>query len=240
MSDPVRIALVAEGPTDKVVIEAAIRCILGEAPFILRQLQPEESIAFLDPADGTGWGGVYRWCLKAISRSNGAIETDVLFVSYSLLILHLDADVAAEEYANAGINHPVNNLPCSLPCPPASASTDRLRAVLLSWIGRDAIPGRTVLCTPSKSTDGWVLCALYPDDQAVQAGAIECLMQPHNRLQAKPKNGRLVSGGKKRLQAYRARAPEMSASWPNVRGACSEAARFSQEIEVALRALPPQ
>jgi len=153
MSDPLHVALVAEGPTDKVVIGAAIRNILGDTPFILRQLQPEESIAFLNPAQGTGWGGVYRWCQMAVARSNGAIETDVLFLSYSLLILHLDADVAAENYANAGINHSVNNLPCSAPCPPASATTNQLRAVLLSWIGQAAGPTKNVLCTPSMSTE---------------------------------------------------------------------------------------
>lgn len=46
----------AEGPTDKVVIGAAIRNLLGDIPFILRQLQPEESIAFLGPTHGAGWG----------------------------------------------------------------------------------------------------------------------------------------------------------------------------------------
>ena len=46
MSDPIRIALVAEGPTDGIVIGAAIGSILGTKPFILKQLQPEESLAF--------------------------------------------------------------------------------------------------------------------------------------------------------------------------------------------------
>ncbi len=231
MSDPLRVALVAEGPTDKVVIGAAIRNILGDTPFILRQLQPEESVAFLNPAQGTGWGGVYRWCQKAVIRSNGVIDTDVLFLSYSLLVLHLDADVAAEDYANAGVNHPVNNLPCSAPCPPASATTNQLRAVLMSWIGQAAVPAKTVLCTPSLSTEAWVLCALYPHDPMVQAGSVECLGQPHLRLQAKPMKGRLVTGGKKQLEIYKARANEISAAWPNVRMICTEAERFSADLE---------
>ena len=42
MSD-LRIALVAEGPTDFVIIEAALKAILPGA-FILTQLQPEASL----------------------------------------------------------------------------------------------------------------------------------------------------------------------------------------------------
>jgi len=236
MSDPLRIALVAEGPTDKVVIGAAIRNLLGDAPFILRQLQPEESIAFLNPEQGRGWGGVYRWCRKSVTRSNGAIETDVLFLTYSLLILHLDADVATENYANAGINHSVNNLPCSLPCPPPSATTNQLRAVLLNWISQAAVPARIVFCTPSTSTEAWVLCALYPNDPMVQAGTLACLGEPQNRLQAKPFKGRLVRGGKKHLETYKARANEISSAWPTIRAACSEAQRFSSDFDAIRQA----
>ena len=58
MSNPLRVAVVAEGPTDKIVIEAVIFRIFGDRAFILRQLQPEESEAFTPL--GTGWGGVYR------------------------------------------------------------------------------------------------------------------------------------------------------------------------------------
>lgn len=35
-----RIALIAEGPTDAVIIEAALKAILGR-PFILQTIQPE-------------------------------------------------------------------------------------------------------------------------------------------------------------------------------------------------------
>ena len=65
MSDRLRIALVAEGSTDRVVIEAALRFILGSRPFVLNQLQPVGSVAF-GPM-GAGWSGVYRWCQQAVS-----------------------------------------------------------------------------------------------------------------------------------------------------------------------------
>ncbi len=59
----VRIALAVEGPTDHILIEAAIKQILGKRPAVVSYLQPEFSAAF-DPVgeEGGGWPGVYRWC----------------------------------------------------------------------------------------------------------------------------------------------------------------------------------
>jgi hypothetical protein len=79
MSNLFRVAVVAEGPTDKIIIQAVISSVFGGRPFILRQLQPEESLAF-GPI-GTGWGGVYRWCRQASDRAGGAIRKDPLFLS---------------------------------------------------------------------------------------------------------------------------------------------------------------
>jgi len=234
MSDPLWIALVAEGPTDKIVVEAAIRNILEDTPFILRQLQPEESLAFVDPGDSTGWGGVYRWCRRAAERSTGAIESDVLFATYKILIIHLDAEVAGEEYGHANIVDGENDLPCSQPCPPPTASTDPLRSVLLRWIGSATVPQGVVLCTPSRNTETWVLCALYPRDAIVQSGSVECFESPQNRLQSKPMSGRVITRRKKRVVAYRARAKDISESWPDVRILCTEAERFSADFESAV------
>ena len=55
MSDPVQVALVAEGPTDMIVIDAALRAIFKDKPFVLKQIQPEGSLAF-GSLDG-GWAG---------------------------------------------------------------------------------------------------------------------------------------------------------------------------------------
>jgi hypothetical protein len=55
MSDPLRIALVAEGLTDAVVIEAALCSMLGGRAFVLKQVFPEDSATF-GPM-GTGWVG---------------------------------------------------------------------------------------------------------------------------------------------------------------------------------------
>ena len=74
MSDPLRIALVAEGPTDRIVLEAAITALLGQRSFVLSLKQPEVSEAFTggaSGASGAGWGGVYRWCRTTMDRCSG-------------------------------------------------------------------------------------------------------------------------------------------------------------------------
>jgi len=67
MSD-LRIALVAEGPTDYVILEAALKAFLGR-DFVLIQLQPEAT----QPEMGSGWCGVLKWCYEASKRCIGPI-----------------------------------------------------------------------------------------------------------------------------------------------------------------------
>jgi hypothetical protein len=230
MSEVFRVALVAEGPTDRVAIEAAITSLLGARPFILKQLQPEESLPFNQLRGG--WGGVYHWCRQASGRGGGALRNDPLFVTYDALILHLDADVAECCYADAGITDTAEDLPCMSPCPPANNTTNPLRAILLRWVGETLLPPKTLLCTPSKSTEAWILSALYPTDPVVTSGNLECYPSPHLRLQAQPLKGRLVTGGKKNVSVYRQRRPEITAAWPEVRARCTEAHRFSEDFEI--------
>jgi len=229
MSNPFRVAVVAEGPTDKIVIQAVVSRIFGARAFILRQLQPEESEAFTPL--GTGWGGVYRWCRQASERTGGPIRNDLLFQTYDLLILHLDADVAAKTYGDVGITDPANDLPCACPCPPPVGTTNALRKVMLRWISETEVPPTTVLCTPAMMTETWVLCALYPDVAEGIPGNIECYTNPNNRLQALPKAGRLVRRGKKIPSAYQGRSVEIANAWHRARAVCSEAERFSSALE---------
>lgn len=230
MSDDIRIALVAEGPTDKIVIEAALRSMLRGRSFILTQLQPEESVAF--GAAGGGWGGVFRWCRQAAVRGRGGLGNDHLpFLNNDLLIIHLDADVARSRYSEADIRDApdIHSLPCEMACPPPSATTDALRRVLLGWCGETEVPARTVLCIPSKGTEAWVVAALFPKDQAVKAG-IECWKNPASRLGQQPKARRI----RKTRRDYLERAQDLEQAWPRLVAAgntgLQETARFQSDV----------
>lgn len=228
VSEPLRIALVGEGPTDKVVIQSAITQLLGTRHFILQQLQPEESLAF-GPLK-TGWGGVYYWCRQATSRAGGTLRGDPLFDTYDLLVLHLDGDVASKNYSDYGIAETIIDLPCVEPCPPASATINKLRSILLRWGGETQTPPRTVLCTPSKNSEAWVLTALFPADSAVTDGNLECFLYPESRLSQQPKRNRI----QKTVSDYKNKLTAISEAWPTVRKKLSEADRFSSEFLAAI------
>lgn len=231
MSEPLRVALVAEGPTDGVVIESALRAILGERPFVLKQIFPEGSTSFGEM--GSGWVGVYRWCHQSAKRGSGCLSDDALvFQNYDVLILHLDADVAGFEYADGSliVEATDGELPCELPCPPPTDTTNPLRAVLLSWCGETSVPARTVICMPSKSTEAWVVALLFPNDIAMQQG-IECYANAESRLGQQPVARRL----RKKKRDYSERAEHFTTEWPRIANANSvgEANRFQIEFLAA-------
>jgi len=232
MSDPLRIALVAEGPTDRIVIEAVLRAVLDDRTFVLKQLQPEGSLAFGE--FGGGWTGVYRWCKQAAKRGRGRLARDgLLFENYDLLILHVDADVAGMSYGDNAITPQDSDgaLPCERPCPPATATTDALRAVLLSWCGESAPPPRTVTCMPSKSTEAWVVTALFPNDRAMKP-QIECYANPASRLGQQPKRRRI----RKSQRDYQAASGRLEQAWRRLAGdgGLGEARRSEAEFMAAL------
>lgn len=226
MSNPSRFHLVCEGPTDRIVIEAAIRSLLGGSDFILTQIQPETSL-FAGNAGphGGGWKGVRSWCYSMVAES-GSLRDSSALVFADLLIVHIDADVADE-----------NEVSCGKPCPPASHTTDSLRAVLLGWAGETILPAKVVFCTPSKNTESWVVAALYPNDRIISAG-IECHANPAAILCSKPAPQRLVRRKDNRYRKledrYKAKATVFTNAWNSIRKICSEAERFSVEFETAL------
>lgn len=234
MSDEMRIALVAEGPTDGIVINSAIKAILGARSFVLKQIFPASSASF--DKMGTGWIGVYKWCKQAASRGGGSLSGDhILFLNFDILILHVDADVAGFRYSDGSVTPGKGDgiLPCERPCPPACDSADEMRRVLLSWCGEEALPAKTTICMPSKSTEAWVVAILFPQDVAVRQG-IECFPDAESRLGQQPKGQRL----KKKLSDYIDRESDFVDGWPTISapGALVEARRFQSEF---LAVVPP-
>jgi hypothetical protein len=221
MSEELMIGLVCEGPTDGIVIAAALRSMLGERRFILKRLQPEESLPI---GTVTGWCGVYKWC-KSSSRRAGKLREDVVFSTYQLLIIQVDADVAEKSYAECGRGESGGDLPCHKPCPPPSATTNPLRSVVLRWAAETDVPPKTVLCTPSKSMEAWVLTALFPEDKEVKR-SIECLGSPVKRLRQQPAKNRI----EKTEEDYAGKAEKLQETWPAVVEKLSEARRFQEDF----------
>ena len=241
MSNTLRIALVAEGVTDYVVLKATIESMLDGRSFDMKLLQPEGSVAFAGAGSagplGGGWRGVYKWCLQSAQRGGGSVRGDPLFVSYDILILHLDADVAGEDPANYPVN-PIDRLsgtlPCAQPCPPPKDTTEQLRRLLLSWVGEVDAPQRTVLCTPSKCTETWVIAIFFPHDGQMIKKGWECHPNPESRLAQQPKARRF---GKSQAD-YQAKAAGIQEGWPRIANRLSEAKRFQDDFMAVVSAHP--
>ena len=239
MSDPVRVAAAVEGPTDEIVLEAILKYIMGNIEFDLQILQPEQSAAFesFSPSrTGFGWGGVYRWCRQSAAEGGGAVSGSSVLSNHDLLVIHVDADVAGMNYSNAGIKSPpVQNLPCSRPCPPPHASTNALRTVVLGWLGESHCPSQVVLCTPSMDMDAWVIAAVCPNNPLVSHSSWECHPDPASQLGAIPRARRF----RKSKKDYHAKQNDMTNGWHNVSQTLTEAGRFDREFRVALQSAWP-
>lgn len=230
MSD-LRIALVAEGPTDYEVIQASLKAILPRS-FVLTQLQPEAT----QPQIGTGWGGVLKWCDATGQRHAGSLDDDPLLGDVDLLIIHLDVDVAGSRYDQCGpavdamaTSKRWAKLPCARPCPPVDDSVAPLTAALDSWLGQAQAGGKTVLCLPAQSTGTWLAAAALPQGHALLVGA-QCNRDLEARL------GQLAKGQKirKTVREYRAFANRVVDNWATVKALCSQAYAFEQAVLAAI------
>jgi hypothetical protein len=154
-----RLLLACEGPTDKVLVEAAVANHVGD--YVVTVLQPELSSMQDQGPFGGGWKGVRRWCQQV--REQGSLPH--VLNSGDALIIHVDADVASDDEIN-----------CERTCPPASDTTDAVRQVVKGWLGEAELPSRAVLCVPSKATEAWALAGLFPADGLLTN--IECRAKP--------------------------------------------------------------
>lgn len=226
----VRVALVAEGPTDRVIIEAALRALLP-GPFTLAVLQPEPT----RPQIGSGWCGVLKWCREVAHRNVTSLETDPLLSGFDLFVIHIGADVSRFSYSNCGPDveceaQELPTLPCSRPCPPPAATVDELRVRLYAWLGMATVGPKTVLCIPSMASDAWLAVAFLEDAHPLLQG-IECNLNVESGLAHLP----LANRVKKTHREYQAKQALITSNWAKVRLLCTQAERFSTEVDRACR-----
>lgn len=218
---------VTEGPTDQIVLQGLVEHWLGTEDFIPRHIQPPSS-AYADGLDSNlseGWKGVLAWCSG--QRMGGPAGRDEALKQADCLIVHTDADVAADPHFKAPA--------FESPCPPARNACDWVRGHLSAALG--ANHPNAVLCVPAQDLEAWVLCALHPDVADANV-PIECREEPGALLVQRPphrlvrrKEGRL----KKDTARYRDCLPKLVKGWPHCtlgdEPRCPEALRFEQETK---------
>jgi hypothetical protein len=229
MSNPVRVAFVMEGPTDYVVLRAAVRALLAGRDFEPTNIWPELDENLRPKTEG-GWGGVYKWCRQVLDQAGGTARENPVFALNDMVVIQVDADMARMKYQDYGItdapNDELRRGTCEKKCPPPGATTDSVRTVILGWLGEAAPPPHTVLCTPSKNLETWVLVGLFPKNEQVIKPNPECRWG----LEVQLRKYGLMKGKKKLIDKYEDSEKQLQAAWPDIRGKCSEAERFSVDF----------
>lgn len=226
MSD-LQIAVISEGPTDLILIEALLKHLL-KRPFLLDLLQPQGSVSFGNR--GTGWPGIYQWCRQLLTAGED-LALNPLLAKYHLLILHIDADVAHTTYAAGNIDDAPtpDNLPCECECPPAKACVNALVTVVANWLAIPqavSFPASWVFCIPSQSLEAWAVAALYTDPDILEQ--LECRQGLSNWVKSRPKKERDLL--KKSTANYHQLSQKIVSVWEQVTAHCSQAARFEQDL----------
>ena len=220
MSRPLRIQVIAEGETDKIVLDAFIEAILGHADFVSTQIQPETSRAFGHAGEhGGGWKGVRGKCFEM--RERGGVEAGGYLANTDILLVHLDGEVAEDP-----------EVACEKPCPPPSDTADALREQVLAWMGNPWAPGVMVVI-PMKETEAWVVAALRPNDKLLQGtgnACFECRDKPSVLLSGG--TPRLIRSGKKHKGAYREVERALVEGFPHARK-LSQVAWFEMQVLAA-------
>lgn len=229
MSKPVRVAFVMEGPTDYVVLRAAVRALLDGRDFEATTIWPDLDENLRPKTEG-GWGGVYKWCRQVLEQVEGPARENPIFALNDMVVIQVDADVARMKYKDYGItdapNDELSRETCEKDCPPPSATTDALRAVMLGWLDETSVPPHAVLCTPSRNIETWVLVGLFPGNGQAKKANIECRWG----LEVQLRKYGLMKGEKKLINKYKANEKRIQDAWPNAREKCSEAERFSTDF----------
>lgn len=229
MSNPIRIALIAEGPTDKIIIEAALEALLPRGTVILlKQLQPDipENGVLGGSTDATagsyggGWGGVCRWCYSISELGCGNLIA-AAHLNYDFVIIHLDVDVSRSLYSEANIIYEnLLPLPCNKACPPASESADALKDVVNSWLSPVTTGDNVIWCLPADNMETWGYAAWKSTD-AEGLTSLECRHDIASKLKTHIK---------KTKRDYLAHKNDIIRNWAIVEKLCPQAREFSNAV----------
>ncbi len=231
------IGTVVEGPTDRLVLQAILdRLFPGDNHYL--PLQPPATLG----ETGAGWrDGVRRWCRQTWQLQGSSLEKILsgdTGPALDMLVIQVDADIAAEHDLQEGDVAPITGV--QRPCPPIAATASRLRQVIGRWLQRDNLPPKVILAIPAQDTENWTFAALFPDDELCMRDDYECTKHGNNhpgyRLTLK-EYGKLLQRQdgkiKKPVRRYEQAIPQIVLNWDTVCRICSQARQFTQDAQEA-------
>lgn len=237
------IGIVSEGPTDHMVIKAAIDRITGEDNRYL-SLQPEPDMM---GRFGNGWKGVWRWCKETTSINMLMQEVQPVI---DAIVIQMDGDVIRKEKEAhclcksticeyKGRVFPLycekvkgEKCPVKLPCEShengIKGRMNHGMSILTEAIG-EVDMSHIMIVIPCDSTDTWVVAAYDDVDD------VEVLTDPWKNIIAKRKlyHGVRVRD-KKNTYTYKNFSEKVVDQWSKVTQKCITAMFFEQEVKRVL------
>ena len=223
------IAIVAEGPTDIVVIQNLVMKSFQDKRFVFHKLSPtDEEIFSGRKAEGFGWGSVYKVCYDLTTKMKLMEEANA---SIDLLIIHVDGDVAFKRYSEAHIQTILTDLPCGNKEWSVMENCDALQTVVAGWL--------CGICTET-----WVAALIFPEfnhgnfekmeEIALYRKMIEKTRSKKEKLSRliQERNGRF----KKNTKVYAALLAQITLeSWQGVCETLEQAGRFDRALKAGIR-----
>ena len=234
------IGIVSEGPTDHMVMKAAIDRITGEENRYL-SLQPEPDMM---GRYGNGWKGVWRWCKETASINMLMQEVQP---NIDAIVIQMDGDVIRKEKEthclcestvceDKGKVFPLycekvknEKCPVKLPCNSHDSGIDKRVehgvSILTAAMG-EADMSHISIIIPCDSTDAWVVAAYDDIDD------VESLVDPWKNVIAKKKDYHGIRvRDKKNTTTYKNFSEMVVDRWSRVTEKCSTAMLFEQEVK---------
>lgn len=217
-SRSLQIRIICEGPTDFVILRAAIRHALGDN-HVITQTYPEISKGFGHVGGfGTGWKGVLG---KVRQLGEHGIDGWIAFwANTDLLVVHLDGEVAQESEIDpqwADISA------IQVSCPPVELSVDALCDAIRNRLGAVGAEEKIIIAIPMKETENWLL-PIYRSEVPFD----ECQSKPSRHfIGGRPKL--LEQSGRKKVEEYRMIESDLVKSWNHVL-VQSQALKFHQDL----------
>ena len=215
----IRVGIVAEGPSDFLVLKAMMKHACPDVEF--EELHPNNP-AFSVP--GNGWRGVKAWC----ERNGPRLELLMIGVvgrPLHLIVIHADCSMA-------------DKVGSERPCPEAADTANALKAVVEGvWLGRDPRPEFVVVATPAQSSDAWVVATFDPP--FANLANIECDKAVEEEFVRRYRWRRRDGQVKKSTSAYRPLAEMIGPHHDLVRTRCPQAEVFRTNFLTAVARVSP-
>lgn len=182
-------AIIAEGHTDQLVIEAMLMSALGIDRDLIQFVQPDErETQVRGVASPGGWTLVLAYLRER--RHLAALQLN------DYVVLHIDADVCEEP----GFDVPRRAEGVALD---ADQLAEAIQARLIQEMGETygAVRERVVFAIAVDSVECWLLPALFPDRLALRAKTTGCLESANDELRRQGASA-LSRGDSKVPRAY--------------------------------------